>query len=498
MLDRPNTQTAVQQYLMFVGGQWRGAASGAVLPSFNPYKDEEWAQVPSAGTDDVDAAVQAARKAFDSGPWSKLSARDRGKLLRKLGDLIAENAEHLARVESTDNGKLHREMLAQAKYLPEWFYYFAGAADKLQGDVIPSERPNFFIYTRHEPIGVVAAVTPWNSPVLLLGFKLAPALAAGCTIVVKPSEHTPVSTLELAKLIQQAGFPDGVFNVVTGGPDAGAQLVAHPGIDKVAFTGSTQTGIRIAKSAAENVTRVSLELGGKSPNIVFEDADLDAAANGVIAGVFGATGQTCMAGSRLIVHASVRDALVDRVVQRAKTIVMGDPMDPATEMGPMATKPQFDKVLGMLERAKAAGARFACGGGSNASLGGYFIEPTVVVDVDPSMEIVRDEIFGPVLSVLSFETEEEAVAIANHTRYGLAAGIWTRSGQRGHRMAHAVRAGTVWINAYRVVAPNVPFGGFKASGLGRENGIDAMKHYTEPKAIWVELTGATRDPFTVG
>lgn len=498
MLDRPGAPAAVQSYQMYIGGRWVDATSGEVFASFNPYKNEHWANVPSAGAADVAAAVTAARSAFDGGPWSKLSARDRGKILRKLADLIAENAEHLARIESTDNGKLYREMLAQAKYLPEWFYYFAGAADKLQGEVLPSERPNFFIYTRHEPIGVVGAVTPWNSPILLLGFKLAPALAAGCTFVVKPSEHTPVSTIELAKLIHQAGFPPGVFNVVTGGPEVGAELVTHPGIDKIAFTGSTQTGIRIAKAAADNVTRVSLELGGKSPNIVFEDADLDAAANGVIAGVFGATGQTCMAGSRLIVHESIKDAIVERVVRRARTIVMGDPMDPATEMGPMATSPQFEKVMGILNRAKDSGARFACGGVASASHPGFFIEPTVVVDVDREMEIAKDEIFGPVLSVFSFKTEEQAIEIANDTRYGLAAGIWTQSIQRAHRVAHAVRAGTVWINAYRVVAPNVPFGGFKASGLGRENGLDALKYYTEPKAIWAELTGATRDPFSIG
>jgi (Z)-2-((N-methylformamido)methylene)-5-hydroxybutyrolactone dehydrogenase len=498
MLDLPNQTSDVSAYQMYIGGRWVDALSGATMPSANPYKNEIWATVPDAAEADVDAAVRAARKAFSSGPWASMNARDRGKALRRLGDLIAQNAEHLARVESRDNGKLYREMLAQAKYLPEWFYYFAGAADKLQGDVIPSERPNFFIYTRHEPIGVIGAVTPWNSPILLLGFKLAPALAAGCTFVVKPSEHTPTSTLELAKLVQEAGIPDGVFNVITGGPATGAALVAHPGLDKVAFTGSTQTGIRIAKSAADNMTRISLELGGKSPNIVFEDADLDAAANGVIAGVFGATGQTCMAGSRLIVQRSVKDAIIERVVARAKTIVMGDPMDPSTEMGPMATEPQFQKVLGMLERAKEAGAKFAVGGKASSFHAGYFIEPTVVVDATRDMEIVQDEVFGPVLSVLTFETEGEAIEIANDTRYGLAAGVWTQSGQRGHRVAHAVRAGTVWINAYRVVAPNVPFGGFKASGLGRENGLDAIKHYTETKSVWVELTGATRDPFSIG
>ncbi len=485
-------------YELFINGIWRPAKGDTVMPSVNPYTGHHWATVPNAGEEDVDDAVRAARAAFDSGPWPRLSARDRGKVLRRLGDLIAERAEHLARIESTDNGKLYREMLAQAKYLPEWFYYFAGAADKLQGDVIPSERPNFFIYTRHEPIGVVAAITPWNSPILLLGFKLAPALAAGCTFVVKPSEHTPVSTLELARIIAEAGVPDGVFNVVTGGPATGALLVAHPGVDKVAFTGSTATGVKIAKSAADNLARVSLELGGKSPNIVFDDADLDAAANGVIAGVFGATGQTCMAGSRLLVHERVKKPLLDRILARTRTIKMGDPMDPETEMGPIATQSQFHKILEILERSRAAGAEFLCGGGRSELHDGYFVAPTIVDNVSADMEIVTEEIFGPVLSVLTFGNEEEAVEIANASRFGLAAGVWTRSGQRGTRVAHRLRAGTVWINAYRVVAPNTPFGGFKASGLGRENGIDAMKQYTETKAVWVELTGATRDPFSIG
>ncbi len=485
-------------YQMYIGGEWVSAESERNLVSTNPYTGDDWATVPDAQVADVDKAVTAAREAFEHGEWSSMSAKDRGALLRKMGDLVGENAEHLGRMESLDNGKLYREMLAQTTYLQEWFYYFAGAADKLQGATIPSERPNFFIYTRPEPVGVVAAITPWNSPVLLLGFKLAPALAAGCTFVVKPSEHTSVSTLEFAKLFDKAGFPKGVFNVITGGPDTGNALANNHGVDKIAFTGSTKTGISVAKAAAEHVGRVSLELGGKSPNIVFADADLKAAANGVIAGIFGATGQTCMAGSRLLVHESVKDELVDLIATRAATIVMGDPMDPATEMGPMATGQQFDKVLGMLKRAKEQGATFVTGGGKSAAHDGYFIEPTIITDIDPEMEIGKDEIFGPVLSVFTFDSEEDAIAKANDTRYGLAAGVWTLSGQRGHRVAHKLRAGTVWINAYRVVSPNTPFGGFKESGLGRENGFDAMKQYTENKSVWVELDGATRDPFSIG
>ena len=330
-------------------------------------------------------------------------------------------------------------------------------------------------------------------------WKLAPALAAGCTMVVKPSEHTPISALEFARRVEEAGFPPGVFNVVTSeGRDAGAALTAHPGVDKVAFTGSTATGIEVGRTAVSNLTRFSLELGGKSAQVVFDDADLDAAANGVIAGVFAATGQTCMAGSRLLVQDTVHDALVERIVQRARTIKLGDPLEPETEMGPLANRAQLEKVTGFLQDAAADGATIAHGGAADPERGGLFIQPTVITGADPAMRVVREEIFGPVLSVLRFGTEDEAVALANDTPYGLAGSVWTENVHRAHRVAHRLRAGTVWINAYRVVAPNVPFGGMKMSGLGRENGIEAIRGYTETKAIWVELSGATRDPFTLG
>jgi aldehyde dehydrogenase (NAD+) len=354
------------------------------------------------------------------------------------------------------------------------------------------------VYTEKMPVGVVGAIVPWNSPLMLLVWKLAPALAAGCTIVAKPSDQTPVTALELAKLFDEAGFPPGVFNVVTGdGPDVGKALTRHPGVDKIAFTGSTQTGIDVATAAAQNLTRISLELGGKSAQLVFPDADLEAAANGIIAGVFAATGQTCMAGSRLLVHSSAHDELVDRVTSRAKTIVLGDPTDPKTEMGPLNNRSQFEKVQRLLDRARAEGATFACGGGP-AGEGGYFIEPTVVLGARPQDTICREEVFGPVLAVLPFESETEAVELAHDSPYGLAAGVWTTDIRRGHRVARALRAGSVWINAYRIVAPNVPFGGFGHSGVGRENGAAAISEFTETKATWVELTGATRDPFTLG
>src|SRR5271169_3687516 len=396
-------------------------------------------------------------------------------------------------------GELLREMRGQLGSIPEWFYYFSGLADKLEGATIPVDKPNFLVYTRREPAGVVGAIVPWNSPLLLLCWKLAPALAAGCTMVAKPSDYSPASAVELAALMDEAGFPPGVFNVVTGfGPAVGKALAAHPGIDKVAFTGSTGVGAEVAKAAAANITGVLLELGGKSAHLVFDDADLDAACNGVLAGVFAATGQTCMAGSRLLVSRGVHDALVDKIAERARAIRLGDPRAAETEMGPVATEPQYRKVLSFLEAAATEGATVTAGGRADDALGGFFVQPTVLTGVKPTMTVACEEVFGPVLAVIPFDTEEEAVALANDSRYGLAGAVWTKDIHRGHRVAHALRTGTVWINAYRVVGPDVPFGGFGASGLGRENGIDAVHEYTQTKAIWVELTGGTRDPFTLG
>ncbi len=491
-----NDNTRLREYGLFIDGKELPVTR--FMQSVNPYNGQPWATVPDGTEQDVDLAVAAARRAFDTGPWGKMTAQQRGALLRKLADIIKRDAEELARIESTDNGKLFREMLGQWQYLPEYYYYFSGMADKVQGDVVPSDRPNFFIYTRREPLGVVGAITPWNSPMLLLTFKLAPGLAAGCTFVVKPSEHTSVSTLEFAKRVKEAGFPDGVFNVVTGTGAVGAALVKHPDVDKIAFTGATETGKVIAAAAAKNLTRVSLELGGKSPNVVFEDADLDVAANGAIAGIFGATGQTCMAGSRLLVQESVHDQLLAKIVERTRDIKLGDPMAPDTEMGPVSNQPQLEKVLAYLDVALKDGAKLAYGGKLDPKLGGLFVQPTVLSDVTNDMRIAREEVFGPILSVIKFKDEADAIRIANDTRFGLAAAVWTQNVHRAHRVAHQLRAGTVWINAYRVVSYATPFGGYKESGIGRENGMDSIREYTETKSVYVELTGEPRDPFKLG
>lgn len=488
----------LETFRMLIGGKPSDAVSGRTFETQNPFTGAPWATVPDCGPDDVDAAVAAARTALD-GEWGAMTPFGRAACLRRLGDLITENAEVLARTEVSDSGKLYREMIGQLGGLGGWYQYYAGIAPTIEGRQIPTPNPNYLVYTRKEPVGVVAAITPWNSPLLLMTWKVAPALAAGCTIVVKPSEHAPASTLKWAELIEKAGIPAGVVNVVTTNDrDTAAHLAGHPGVDKVAFTGSTATGRSIARAAAENLNTVTLELGGKSPQVVFPDADLEAAANGIVAGVFAATGQTCMAGSRLIVHADVHDELVRLVAERAATITLGDPNAEDTEMGPVANGPQYEKVLGYLETAKAEGNTVAYGGAAESGLGGYFVQPTVITGVTPESTVYREEVFGPVLAALRFTDEDEAVTLANDTPYGLAGAVWTKDVHRAHRVAGRIRAGTVWINAYRVVSPSVPFGGFGHSGLGRENGVAAVEEYLENKSVWVELTGGTRDPFTLG
>ena len=491
----------LERFRMYIDGEWSDAASGRCFDTRNPFTGEVWAQIAQADATDVDRAVQAAHAAFTQGPWSAMTASDRGLLLYRLAELIAANAESLADLEVRDNGKLRVEMLGQMRYLPRWFQYYGGLADKIEGVVTPIDKKGMFHYVSYEPIGVVAAITPWNSPLLLTAWKLAPALAAGNTVVIKPSEFASASMLGLARLFEQAGFPKGVINVVTGfGAEAGEPLIEHPLVSRIAFTGGNVGGRRVAESAARHFKRVSLELGGKSPNIVFEDASLDDAVKGVISGIFAASGQTCMAGSRLLVHASIHDELVDRLVERMKTARLGDPNDAATDVGPIATEGQLAKVLQYIEIAKGEGARCVLGGqrATRPECGkGWFVEPTIFVDVKNSMRIAQEEVFGPVLSVIRFDSEEEAIALANDTPFGLAAGLWTRDLRRAMMLPRRLKAGTVWVNAYRVVSYMAPFGGFKAAGSGRENGAAAIHEYLEAKSVFINPTPSISNPFTL-
>jgi (Z)-2-((N-methylformamido)methylene)-5-hydroxybutyrolactone dehydrogenase len=489
------------QYRMFIGGEWLAAKSGEWFESYDPYAGKPWALVARGGPAEVDAAASAAHAAFTSGDWPKLKPTQRGVLLRRLGDLIARDAEKLAGLEVRDNGKLIAEMGAQLRYLPQWYFYYGGLADKIEGSVIPIDKADVFNFTRHEPVGVVAAITPWNSPLLLTSWKLAPALAAGCTIVVKPSEHTSVSILEFCKLIEEAGFPKGVVNVVTGfGNEVGEPLVAHPKVSKIAFTGGEMGGQKVYELAAKGLKKVTLELGGKSPNIVFDDANMDDAVKGVISGIFAATGQTCIAGSRLLVHQSIHNSFSDRLVAMASTARMGNPMNPDTQVGPVTTRPQYEKILTYIGIAQKEGAQLALGGkpAARPECGeGWFIEPTIFSSVNNQMRIAREEVFGPVLSIIPFRDDEEAIAIANDSPYGLAAGVWTTSIKRAIRASERLEAGSIWVNTYRAVSYMSPFGGYKRSGLGRENGQDAIFSYLQTKSVWISTAEGVPNPFVM-
>jgi acyl-CoA reductase-like NAD-dependent aldehyde dehydrogenase len=492
--------STLRQYRLYIGGEDVDAASGATFEALNPTSGHPWADVAEAGAEDVDRAVRAARTAFDDERWRGLSPTRRGRLMMRLADLIAERAEEIAAIEVVDNGKLYKEMLAQLRVIPEWLYYFGGLADKVEGRVIPLDRTSVLNYTLREPLGVVGIIVPWNSPVLLTMYSLGPALAAGNTIVVKPSEHAPASVLETLRLSDEAGFPPGVLNVVTGAGDTGRALVEHPGVAKIAFTGSETTGKQIAAAAGARLAPVSLELGGKSPNIVFADAAVEAAEAGVLAGIFAAAGQSCVAGSRALFQREIYDELLDRVHARAANVVLGDPMHEATQMGPIANVPQLERVESMVGAARDEGARVVAGG-SRAALAdfpdGLVYEPTILDGVGNDAAIAQNEVFGPVLTVLPFETEEEAVALANATRFGLSAGVWTRDVKRAHRVASALQAGTVWINTYRAITYNSPFGGYKESGYGRVNGAEAIDGYLQTKSVWTELSEDVQDPFVM-
>jgi aldehyde dehydrogenase (NAD+) len=490
-----------KDYRCFINGEWVAAESGETFDTTDPFTAKPWASLPKCDARDVDKAVRAARAAFDTGDWSRMTATQRGHLLRRLGDLIQRDADHLASIEVQDNGKLYAEMRGQTGYMPQWFHYFGGLADKIEGAVPPIDKPDMFTYTRHEPVGVVAAITPWNSPLLLLTWKLAPALAAGCTLVIKPSEFTSASTLELMRLVEEAGFPKGVLNVVTGfGQDVGEAISTHPGIDKIAFTGGEVSGRRIAQQASGNFKRLTLELGGKSAQLVFPDANVDNAVKGVVSGIFAATGQTCIAGSRLLVHETIHDEFLDRFLDLAKTARMGDPMNMDTQVGPITTQPQYKRVLSMIDMARSEGAEVVMGGkpADRPECGdGWFIEPTVFASVKNDMRIAQEEVFGPVLSVIKFTDDEEAYAMANDTAYGLAAGVWTTDMARAFTAARRLRAGTVWTNTYRAVSYMMPFGGFKNSGVGRESGQDAIHDYLETKSVWLAFNKDVPNPFVM-
>ena len=491
----------MKRYQLRIDGQSADPAGANWFETQNPYTGQSWAEIPRGDARDVDAAVQAAHRALTTGPWAEMTATQRGALMHKLGDLIARDAAKLAATEVRDNGKLFAEMQGQLNYIPQWFYYYGGLADKIQGSTLPLDKKGYFAFTRHEPVGVVAAITPWNSPLLLAAWKIAPALAAGCTLVIKPSEFTSASTLEFAELFDEAGFPPGVFNVVTGfGAEVGTPLVEHPLVSKISFTGSDATGRLINEKAARLLKHTSMELGGKSPNIVFEDADLEQAAFGAISGIFAATGQTCIAGSRLLVQDSIHDAFVEKLLAVARTARMGDPMDPATQVGPITTPPQFQKVLDYIDIARAEGAQVLLGGerGSAPECGqGWFVQPTIFTGVRNDMRIAQEEVFGPVLAVIRFTDEADALRIANDVRFGLAAAVWTQNIGRAIRMSERLQAGTVWVNTYRAISFMAPFGGYKDSGLGRENGIDAVREYLQTKSVWINSGAIAGNPFVL-
>ncbi|MEA2176154.1 MAG: aldehyde dehydrogenase [Blastocatellia bacterium] len=482
-----------RKYQLFIDGKWVDAESGKTFTTPNPATGETLAEVAEGDKADIDKAVEAARRAFE-GKWSKISARERGRIIYKLSQLIEQHAQELAELETADNGKPIREsMYVDLPQVIENFEYFAGYATKIEGETIPVSG-QMLNYTLREPLGVCGQIIPWNFPLLMAAWKLAPALAAGNTIVLKPAEQTPVTALELGKLIQEAGFPDGVINIVPGyGESAGAALASHPGIDKIAFTGSTEVGKIIARAAADNLTKVSLELGGKAPNIIFADADIEQAVNGAMMGIFFNQGQVCCAGSRIFLEESIREEFLTRFKEKAGKIKVGDPMDKATLMGPQVSQEQLDRIKGYVDIAREEGATVFAGGEQpqleEAFQKGYFFQPTIFCDVDNRMRVAQEEIFGPVSSVITFKDENDLLKQANDTIYGLSAGIWTKDITRAHRFAKEVKAGVVWINTFNMFNAAAPFGGYKQSGYGREMGKHALELYTHVKSVWVDLSG---------
>ena len=479
----------IKTYQMLIDGEWVNASDGAVFDSINPTNGQVWSRVPEATVEDVDRAVRAAHRAFTTGPWAKMTPTERGKYLRRLAELLTEKSEELGRTESVDTGKMLKETRWQAKYIAEFFQFYAGCADKISGETLPIDKPDMFVFTKREPLGVVAAVVPWNSQLFLVAVKIGPALAAGNTVVLKASEHASGAMLEFGRLIEAAGFPPGVVNIVTGhGDPCGRVLTAHSLVARISFTGGPNAARRILENSKQNFAEVSLELGGKSPFIVFDDANIESAVNASIAGIFGATGQSCVAGSRLYLHEDIADEFLKRMIGMAREIRIGDPLEEDTQMGPLCTQDQLDHIETEVAHAQTEGGTVLTGGKQPAGMGGLFYEPTIIDCPRQDMQIVDTELFGPVLSVQRFKTETEVIALANDTKHGLAAGIFTTDSARSLRMANAVRAGIVWINTYRVVSPIAEFGGVKGSGYGRESGFQAMYDYTRPKTIWMNTS----------
>ncbi len=485
------------RYEHFIDGAAQAPSSGDYLPTDDPFTGKTWGWIARGNHSDAERAVKAARTAFEVGAWPALTASERGRMLWRLADLITANAPRLAEIERRDNGKLATEVVAQVRYMADYFRYYAGQADKVESKVIPTDKKGVFAYTRYEAKGVIAIITPWNSPLTLTSWKLAPALAVGCTVVIKPSEFTSASMLEFALLFEQAGFPKGVVNVVTGlGPEVGEALVTHPDVAHIGFTGGSAAGRKIYELAARNFKTVTLELGGKSPNIVFDDADLDQAVKGAVSGIFAAAGQSCQAGSRLLVQRAIHDQFVAKLIAFMRDVKLGDPADEATQVGPIATRPQFEKILSYIEIARGEGATCVLGGRSRPELGaGQFIEPTIFTGVRNDMRIAQEEVFGPVLAVIPFDDEQDAIRIANDTAYGLAAAVWTRDLRRAMLMTEKIKAGTVWVNNYRATSFTSPFGGFKESGIGRESGSEAIREYLETKCVWISSDLDVPNPF---
>jgi (Z)-2-((N-methylformamido)methylene)-5-hydroxybutyrolactone dehydrogenase len=475
---------------MFIGGQWVNGSEGESFETVNPYNQEAWASIPQATKADVESAIDIARRTFRS-KWRKVNGVTRGNLMVRLAERLESEAERLGRLETTDNGKLLRESVKNMTNAARYYRFFAGYADKIYGEVIPMDNLDLFDFTIREPIGTVALITPWNSPISILANKLAPALATGNTVVIKPSEHTSVTTLEFARMAQEVGFPDGVINVVTGDGKVGNWLSSSPDIGKISFTGGTATAKLIAANASANLVPLLLELGGKSPNIIFDDADVDKAVAGAAGGIFGASGQTCIAGSRLLVQRRIHDRVADALAARADKIRLGNPLEDSTDMGPVANTSQYTRIQSMIDGGIAAGAQALAGSRrvDGPELGkGLFIRPTVLAGVNNQMAIAREEVFGPVLSIMQFDHEEEAVEIANDSRYGLAAGIWTKDMARAHRLSRVIEAGQVWVNTYRVSGAQVPFGGVKQSGYGRERGFHSLMEYTQIKNVMMDVS----------